>query len=48
MGLKERIIKSLYKHDPHGKGNIGKVFAACIVVIATIFIVAAVKYIMNM
>lgn len=48
MSAKEKIKASLYKHDPHGKGNIGKVSAACIVVIATIFIVAAVKYIMNM
>lgn len=48
MNLKERIIKSLYKHDPHGKGNIGKVSAACLIVITIIFIVAAVKTIINM
>ncbi len=32
MGIKKRIINSLYKHDPHGKGIYGKITAIMLVI----------------
>lgn len=39
MSVKQRVIKSLYSHNPHGKGRFGKVTAALLIVSFICFLV---------
>ena len=32
MSIKQRVVKSLYTHDPHGKGIFGKITAVLLAV----------------
>lgn len=43
MNVKKKILTSLYKHDPHGKGKYGRITAAFLVISCICFIMVLVK-----
>lgn len=43
MSLREKILTSLYKHEPHGKGKYGKITAVFLVISCICFILVLAK-----
>ncbi len=39
MSIKQKIIKSLYEHNPHGKGLYGKITAIMLIISFICFLV---------